>query len=288
MRIVKRFFKGVFWLLILVLLVAPLGLIYHISQGEMQEYQAPTVPVLRETAFGSIAQARREDVAECISVSGTFVSKTWGYMELTQKNPNLIRWDVTVGDEVREGQILGDYRGESIVSTLTGIVLEINSYNPENAYLKVQLLEPLELECHVTDRILTTLKHADAGMSTENGEAVTLTYAALTKNKDGTTTVRLSIASEDYSYGETVEDLNLMTGRSYTMALVLPAKCLYQKTVGEEQPWYARQVTAGGYFISEVEVNVGYSDGKLVCVSGINEGDYFDTGYQAISQGSAS
>lgn len=288
MRIVKNIFKGIFWLLILALLVAPLGLIYHVSQAEMQEYQAPTVPVLRETAFGSIAQARREDVAECITVSGTFVSKTYAYIELTQKNPSLIRWDVNVGDEVLEGQVLGDYRGEHIVSTLTGILLEINAFNPENAYLKVQLLEPLELECHVTDRLLSTLKHSGAGMTTEDGEAVTLTYTALTKNKDGTTTVRLSIASENNSYGETVEDLNLMTGRSYTMALVLPAKCLYQKTAGEEQPWYARQVTADGYFISEVEVTVGYSNGKLVCVSGINEGDYFDTGYQAISQGSAS
>lgn len=91
-----------------------------------------------------------------------------------------------------------------------------------------------------------------------------------------------------YAYGMEVKELKLLTGRSYLQTLILSAKCLYQKEEGPDQPWYARRVTADGYFLEEVEMEVGYSNGAVVCVSGINEGDYFDTGYQAIAKEKAS
>lgn len=285
MKILKGILKTFFWLLILALLIAPVGLIYEISNREMQEYMPPAVPLLRETAYGSVAQAHREDIYEYITVSGTFVSNTYGYMELTQKDPGLIRWDVEVGNEVQEGQVLGTYKGENIVSTLTGILVANNSYSPENAYLKVRLLGPLELECQVSDQILSAIKREGTVLTTEDGKAVTLTYSALVKNPDGTTKIRLSVDSDSCFYGQTLQDLKLMTGRSYLKALVLDENCVYQKTAGDDQPWYARQVTADGQFLKEVTVNIGYQSDGLICVSGVSEGDYFDTGYKSVVAG---
>lgn len=281
MKIFKNILKIFFWCMILVLLVLPVGLIFEISNREMQEYEPPKVPVLQETAYGSVSQAYRTDVYEYVTLSGTFTSNTYAYMELDYKEPSSIRWEVNVGDEIQEGQVLGTYQGQPVVSTLTGILTERNAYGTD-AYLKVRLLAPLEMECRVTDRILNILKRDGVELKTKDEEVVTLIWSAFVKNADGTNSVKLSIDSEAYYYGQVVDELKLMTGSCYLKALVLDEDCVYQKTVGEDEPWYARKVTAEGKFIAEVEVSVGYQSDGLVCVSGISEGDYFDAGYKAI------
>lgn len=63
--------------------------------------------------------------------------------------------------------------------------------------------------------------------------------------------------SAEYIYGMELKNLQLYTGNVYTGSLVLLEKCLYQKEQGENQPWYVRQVTEDGYYISEVTVQCG-------------------------------
>ena len=283
MKMMQKLMKGLFWLLILALLLAPLGLIYEISQREREAYAAPPAPVIRETALGSVVQATRQDVEEYIRLSGSFVSRENGYMELTQKNPNDIRWQVTVGEEIQAGQVLGTYNGEAIISTLDGILLEINTYAGK-PHLRVQLLTGLELQCSVPDKLLKQLRRAEK-LTAEDGTAATLVYTANVKNDDGSTTIRLKLDGEGYSYGMAVKDLTLYTGHVYTGALVLPEKCLYQKNAGEDQPWYARQVTADGYYVQELQVERGYSNGQLVCITGIEDGTYYDSGYLVAAGG---
>lgn len=283
MKIWKALLKGLFWVLIIALMIAPLFLIYQISNEEMQEYATPEAPYLRETAIGAARQATRQDVYEYITVSGTFTSSAYEYIELNYKTPSSIRWIVGIGDEIQEGQVLGTYKGEDVVSTLTGILVEMNTYSSD-AYLRVRLLEPVELSCRVEDQVLSILKRFDS-MTTDSGEKVTLVYASRQKNPDGTTDVRLSIESDRFTYGQEVEDLNILTGRCYNRTLVLPVSCVYQKEPGEDQPWYARKVTEDGILIQEMEVKVGYSNGEYVCVTGVQEGDWFDSGYKAIAGG---
>ena len=105
------------------------------------------------------------------------------------------------------------------------------------------------------------------------------------KNTDGTTTVHLSIDSEQYTCGQEVRELRFYTGRVYSKTLVLPEKCVYQKEVGEGQPWYARMVDENGVLIAELPVQIGYTNGEVVCVSGIEEGAWFDSGYKAVIGG---
>ena len=283
MKIVKWILTASFWILIIALLMAPLGLIWQISQKEMEEYATPEAPVLRETAVGGLAQATRQDVPEYISVSGTFISTEYAYMELNTKQASSIRWVVGIGDEVQEGQVLGTYKDEAILSTVTGILVDMSTYSA-TPYLRFRLFAPVELEARVDDRTLSVLKRSDS-LTTEKGEAVTLSFASMQKNADGTTDVRLTIDSEKYTYGQALNELRILTGVVYQKALVLPADCVYQKTAGDDEPWYARLVTADGIFLREVEVGIGYSNGDLICVSGISEGDWFDTGYKAILGG---
>ncbi len=284
MRVVKIIFKILFWCFIIFLLVLPIGLIAQISRQEMKNYEPPTAPVFREMAYGSIAQAYRTDVYEYFILSGTFLSHTYDYMEIDVPDPSLIRWDVNVGDEVQEGQVLGTYKGDPVVSTLSGILEERNSYGTD-AYLKISLLEPLEMECSVSDSVLNLLKREDLELKTDNGEIVKLLWFSRIKNTDGTTNVKVSVDSDVYYYGQIVKELKVMTGNCYMQALVLDEDCIYQKTSGEEEPWYVRKVTSDGSFISEQQVGVGYQADGLVCVSGISEGEFFDAGYKAIVSG---
>ena len=283
MKIMKSFLTCIFWLLVIALMVAPLGLIYQISNDEMAQYTTPTAPVLRETAIGSIAKATRQDVAVYVTVSGSFTASESVYQELDYRSPDKIRWIVSHGDEVQVGQLIGTYNGENVISEHTGIIVEMNTYGTD-AYLRIGLFEPVELSCRLDDRTLSVLKRSESLLS-DNGETVTLLYASQQKNPDGTTNVRLTIDTDKYTYGEVLSDLRIMTGQVYKRTLVLPVECVYQKTAGENEPWYVRQVTAGGIFITEREVKIGYSNGDLICVTGIDEGEYFDTGYKAIAGG---
>lgn len=283
MKIIKSLLKAVFWLLIIALLLTPLGLIYEISLRERAAYEPPSAPVIREGAMGASIEAIRQDVNEYVRVSGLFVSREHAYMELAQKNANEIRWNVQVGDEIQVDQVLGTYNGEDILSTMDGILMEINTYSSK-PYLKIQLLTGLELECNLSEKLIKQLRRAEA-LTTQDGTTVTITYTANVKNDDGSCRVLLKLEEDSHFYGEAVKDLKLYTGYVYTGALVLPEKCLYQKNVGDDQPWYVRQVTEDGYFLEELEVQRGYSNGELVCVTGIEEGTFYDNAYQMVAEG---
>ena len=54
MKIVKSLLRGLFWVLIIVLLLAPVGLIWKISNQEIARYQMPDPPKFVQTAYGTI------------------------------------------------------------------------------------------------------------------------------------------------------------------------------------------------------------------------------------------
>ena len=280
MKIVKSLLRGLFWVLIVALLLAPVGLIWKISTQEIARYQMPEPPKFVQTAYGSIVQATRMDVEELVTVSGTFISKSTVYQELDVENPGSIRWTAKVGQEVQEGQVLGTCQGVDVVCQYNGKLLAINSYGTE-PYLEIQLLSPLAMECYVNRSTLKTMQRAK-NLTTKDGTAVTIDYVSNIPDHGGNLRVLLSIDTDYYYYGETVNGLQLHTGNKYTQALVLPASALYQKTAGEDQPWYVYKVRADGEAIGEIEVTIGYNNGAYVCVSGIQAGEYFDTGYGAI------
>ncbi len=284
MKVASKVFKCLFWLIIVALLVAPIGLIYEISNREKQQYVVPTPPKFVETAFGTIVASERRDMEESISLSGVFQSFTYEYIELKQGEPSQIRWLVSEGDEIQVGQILGTYRGSNILATCFGLISQIQAYSSANAFVKVQQANPVVLVCDVSQTTLLSLKLAKE-LTTYDGEAAQLVYAASIRNSDGSTRIHLQIESESYFLNQSVKELHLYTGNAYSQALVLSKDCVYQKVAGDNEPWYVRQVTADGIFVAEVEVEVGYSDQDYVCVTGITEGQYFDAGYAQFAKG---
>lgn len=284
MKVALKILKCLFWILVISLLIAPIGLIYETSNREKMEYMVPDPPVFVETAYGSVAVAERMDIKDSVSLSGVFQSFTYEYMELTQKEPSLIRWSVSVGDEIQAGQSLGTYKGESIIAEYSGLLSEIQAFNSSNAYLKIQQATPVVLVSDVSSNTLLSLKYAKE-LSTMDGEPVELVYTAVIRNSDGSTRVHLRIDSDAYFLNQPVEEISFYTGNEYLQTLVLPEGCLYQKISGEDEPWYVRQVTEDGVFIAEREVGRGYSNDEYVSVTGIEEGQFFDAGYGRFAKG---
>lgn len=282
MKIVRMIVSGIFWLGILALLVAPLCIIYRISQEELKQYVTPEAPEFIETSIGDPVQVTRQDVAESVKLSGSFVSDTYFFQELKYKKLSDARWLVSVGDEVKIGQVLGILADQEILAEADGILTEINIYS-NNPYLRIQLLKPIELSCRVTEEILPVLRKT--GLKTKEGEAVEVTFISQQKNYDGTTDVRLRIDSDRFAYGQTVSELAILNGTVYRDTLVLPVDCVYQKNPGENEPWYIRLVKEDGSILGEKRVTVGYSDGEIVCVSDVAEGIYCDSGYKAMMGG---
>lgn len=278
--------KVLFALLVVALLLLPLGLISRISQREMEAYAAPELPELRETAYGDIVETSRTDVAETIAVSGTFVSRTYAYQELGSVDSAGFRWEVSVGDEVHQGDKLGTYKGRDVTAEFDGIIDEINPY-ASSPYIRYKLFTPVELECTVDESTASVLRRSTLELTLEDGTPVELLFLSRIQNVDGTAVARFHIDSDRYRCGAAVSDLPLRTGRVFSQALVVDADALYQRSGGEEDVWYARQVDSSGAFMQEVSMKVSYRAANLVCISGdgLEEGMHFDKGYKTLIGG---
>lgn len=279
MKYLRSALKIIFWVLIFALLVAPVGLLVNISQAEMATYEPPAAPVIRETSMGTPRQAVRMDVKEHITVNGQFTSNEIAFQQLPQEQPDKIRWIVGPGQEIQVGQVLGYHEDQPVAADMDGILEAIHA-NSGDAYLKIRLFSPLEFEATVSETVLSALKRGGDQLHLADGTAVRLTYAANAQNADGSTNIRLVVDNNDGAYGEAMT-LLIYTGLEFPNALVVQSNCVYQKN-GQ---WYVRKVTESGSFVAEMPVQVSYDDGSFACVSGINEGEWFDSGYKAIMGG---
>ena len=280
MKYLKRIVRVIFWLAIIALLVAPLGMIVFISQEEMKTYDAPEAPEMQVLAVGGIAKSYVDSASELITVSGTFVSDTYAYMELEYEAVKNARWNITTGDQLRVDQVIGTTPQGDILSTFSGIVSQMHIAQSD-CYIKVQLLSPVELSCRVDSRVLSILKKSKS--MEVDGAKVTLTYVSQLLNPDGTTDVRIFIDSDKYTCGQVVNGLAISTGRRFDNVVMLLERCVYQKN-GDGQ-YYVRKVTEDGVFIAEIPVEIIIRTDNEVGLSGIGADEYFDTGYKAVAGG---
>ena len=269
-----------FWLLIIALLVAPIGLIVQISKEEMQEFATPDAPVLQEVAIGGIYQSQSTSISESFKLSGKFVSNADGYMELNYDAVKDARWNISTGSEVQDGMVIGTVGGESIIATMDGIVKQMH-ISPDDCFIKLELFTPVVFETKVDAATLSILRNSRKLTAGDNKGKVTLAFASRQQNSDGTYDVLLYIDTDEFTYGQ-VETLYIYTGRVFDNVVAITAKCVYQKGGSE---YYVRKVTKDGVFIEEVEVEVIYQDGYNAYVTGISSGEYFDSGYQIIMEG---
>lgn len=275
-----KFVKTLFLFGLLLLLAAPLAVIFMLSKAEVKQYEPQPVPPLVEKAYGEICPVIRMDISETIAVSGTFVSAKKIFMELPKlKNPYGARMLVEWGDEIIEGQLIGyseDLKTE-IRATASGIVRSINLGG--TSYITLESTDDVTLDCRTDDATLAVLRREGLELTTQEGEEVKILSVSKTQDEQGKTAVLLSVPNG--IYGQKVEDLRLQTGRVFYQALVVDSRCLFH-LYGDVKTWYVRTVDANGNYLEDIKVEVSYKSGDYVAISGVPEGTLCDGGYGRI------
>jgi hypothetical protein len=177
--------------------------------------------------------------------------------------------------------VIGTVKGEDIVATMDGIIQQMH-ISQGDCFIKLELFTPVVLQSRVDKATLSILRNSRKLTVGAEDAKVSLAFASRRQNSDGTFDVLIAIDSDEYTYGQVVSGLHIRTGRTFDNVVRLTDRCVYQK--GGSQ-WYVRQVTKDGIFIKEVEVEVVYFDGINYYLTGINSGEYFDSGYQIIAGG---
>ena len=278
------FVKALVWaVLLLGFFVTPLVLIWRLSQAEIAAYEPPMEMDILLGAYGEAKKPVRQDVQEYVTVSGNVISDSIAYQELTMDKPGKIRWIVNTNTAVNAGEILGYYEDEPVKAEFTGL-FKSYSLSSGDAYLRFDTFDKLLLTCDLMGDDLDYLEGSADYLTTADGSKVTIERVSPLPNSNGSTTVYLSIENTDYYCGQSVTGMTVNTGRVYPNVLTLDVNCVYQKP-GEKGVYYVREVTQQGSFVAEHKVTVGYSNGKSICVTGVGEGKYYDSGYKAVIEG---
>ncbi len=270
MKVGRIFLRLVGALLLVAILVFPLVALW-MRHTQTAEERRMVYPVLHEIDKPAATRVMLQNVIESVRVKGTFVSGAQAYQELACKEPSAIRWLVQPGGEVQLGQVLGYYKGQEIRAEYAGILKERNLYS-DKPYLCYTLLGEPNLQCFVTPQQAEKLQAA-TDISTDSRDIQLLSISHI-QRPDGTVAVLFAVPGNHYKIGDPLE-LKVYTGLELKYQMVLPVSCIYQKTSGEDQPWYVYQITMQGEPIGEIEVELGYTDGEIVCINQLEMATYY-------------
>ena len=273
--LIKKIIKIFIILFLLALLVAPVLLIFLLSQLEMAQYEPEAAPHIGEITYGEIMPVFVTDMQETVTLSGMVVSNETIFLELP-KNAVEIRFIVNVGDVVMEGDVIGYLNGEPFITQKSGYIDKIESLSG-NPYIQMQSLDNLALSCNVSPVQAKQLTREGAKLTTADGAELTLIKRGKVEDNEGKVGYLFSISGSGFNLGHVFENIKVKTGLVYQNALVVNKNCVYQQEKGG--PYFVRTVDKLGQFIDQVEVKIGYADDENICVTGIPVGTLCDSGY---------
>ena len=279
----KKVFRVLIGITFFILLLAPIGGIYMLTNMELAQYKEAYVPAVVKKSYGTPLPVQRRDMPEFITLSGSFISTEQSYMELPELNGvSTARLSVSVGDYIQNGDLLGyteDGKTE-LYATDTGVITEIHLGT--TSYFALESPDKLALRCFVGEKLLSVLQRTGLKLTDTEGNPIRVLEVGKLVDGEGNTQVLLTgLAGR---YGQQLTGLRLYTGRVYTNALTVDNSCLFQQP-GSNSTWYVRLVTEGGDVLDIQEVHAGFSDGSYTCVTGLEENAYLDSGYAAVIGG---
>lgn len=263
--------KIVFIVSMIILYCIPVVFICLLSASEVDKYSQDIEFEFKEMAYGEIASVIRMDMREYYSFDGSFVSDTEKIVEV----PYNATIYVNENEETFRNTVIATVNGNEVTADINGVVSSID-YG-ENTTIKIKDISSLLFECQVPKNYIHYFE-TEVLYDESDNEIQVVKKSNIVDN--GCIKVYLKLLETEYYYGETVQKYPIYTGNIFHNALVVPADCVYKKL--DDSHHYVRQVSETGEFLNEVEVTVGYSDGKYVCITGVEEGTYCDSGYKAV------
>lgn len=278
----KKMLRFIVGALLLALLILPVGALYALSAMEQEQFNESKIEVeLTEFSYGIPSMVRCLDISETITLSGTVISTQVIYQELDVEDPALLRLLVSTGKLLQEGDLIGYYQGEALYATQTGVIRSIG--REKEAYIELWSLDALAIECYVTDTQLKVLQRGSLALSDNEGN--TYTVSQIDSISIGNTNTRVLLTSDTaaLTYGKTLSQLTLNTGRVYPESTVVESRCIF--SLDDGITYYVRLVDMDGNVLGLQQVEVGVTVGSYTCVTGVEEGQFCDPAYKSIVEG---
>lgn len=273
-------------IILVVLLASPVIALYGISKLERAQYNPKPQVALEELAYGDICPIFRTDIEQTVTVSNAqIISTSYKFQELMMyDNPYSIRFIVDVGDRVDVGDVIGYYDGNKIKSNERGIIKRISL--GQDSYIMLESLQDLAIVCYVNAGDYNW-EQENSVLKLGNDLFEVVDIEAFSNGSYGTRVVLTSDTAK-LLYGEEYDTMTFSTGKVFSKALVVDARCVYSYHNSVKS--YIRVVSGYGKFIQEIEVTPGYTNGEYICISSlvndsIKEGMYCDAGYKAVVEG---
>lgn len=136
-------------------------------------------------------------------------------------------------------------------------------------------MDKLALACNL-DKNIANIVRSQKTLTLEDGRKVTVKRVSniMTDNK---IQVIFEIEDCEYTYGETVSDIKVFTGKVFTGLLVVDKNAVYKKL---DNIYYIRKLDSNANFVEEVPVEVNYETETLIGITGVEEGTICDSGYK--------
>lgn len=256
-----------------ILAVIPIVMMCKLSKSEQETYVQDKQYEFRETSYGAPVVVSREDVQQYYTISGEIISNAYNYIDLGANADDSIEVYVNTGDEVLKDDTVANVNGRNIKSTYNGIVDDINLSDKCN--IKLKSLDKLALACNL-DKNIANIVRSQKTLTLEDGRKVTVKRVSniMTDNK---IQVIFEIEDCEYTYGETVSDIKVFTGKVFTGLLVVDKNAVYKKL---DNIYYIRKLDSNANFVEEVPVEVNYETETLIGITGVEEGTICDSGYK--------
>ena len=250
----------------------PILLIFTLSSREIKEYDIKMNINKEEKPYGDLVQPIRCTIDEYIVVDGNMTSNNRVKQEIPGGYSENIVVNVKSGQEIYYGQEIARNNGIIVYASCNGIIEEIN-VSSTKPYIEILSFDNLLLEVKINAKDYNKLKDI---MYDNKGNEVTVINRSnqVIENKY---VARLRVNNPEFKYGMEVKGLKLYTGVKIENALVLDKVCIYDKNGKKGK--YVRIFDESGKYVEEKEINISYEIDNMVCITGVEEDVYCDSGY---------
>lgn len=269
----KKVLRVVTVIVVLVIYCVPLFGIYCISNKEKESYQLDDEYNIEKTAYGVPCEVSKIDMQEYYSYPGTIEGYKIVDVKVSGLKADKTSYICKTGDEIFKNQDIATDGRNTFKSPMNGIVQDI-PYSKDGC-VNVLSLDELCLNLSVPVDEVGVFENA---IYDENGNKIKVIAKSNQVNENGEVSIKITNTFGDYLAGQSVNDIKIYTGYTYSNVYVVDVDCVYSK--GKDNTYFVRKVDSKGKFIEEVEVGIGYSNGEYICITGLEEGEFCDDGYK--------
>lgn len=244
----------------IIIYLIPIVIIVLVSNGEIRKYQTKKIEFV-DSAYGEVFQVEQKDVSENIVINAVAVPN-----DVYVVRSNNTVWVVDEGEEIYKNQMIGFANNTAIKGEVNGIVKKIASN-----YLIIDTYKDIVWKTKIPKE---NLSYFDKELFDKDGNEIQICSIS-NRVDDGQVTVKFKLENVKGKCGEELKKLRLYTGNVFKNALTINKKCI----VNKKGSYYVRIVDSHGIFLYEQQVGVGFENDKIICVTGLEEGEFCDGGF---------